>query len=292
MGHETRSIRRLVPVGSVGAGPATAGGGTGRPLASLEPRGVGAILDTALDVLRARMWICLALSIPLWVPVQVLGQRVPQNEFGSDALLLMMVHVGLTVGVQSVVVGLICQVVYAELQGRVVSLGSVLMTVLRRAVSLTLLTVSTAVATGLGAACCVVPGIVAAWLLMVAPASLVLEELGAFAAISRSARLMSKSFWRWLGVMVTQTMLLLPLTIVSATLSDPSARAVVEKFLGWPAGVYGVLVLVVSSALLGLVTAFSAIVMTVFYLDGRVRHEGFDLHMRFERIRSRGGAAR
>ena len=285
MGPETRSLQRLVPVGGRAS---VARGGGARPLASLAPRGVGGILDAALEILRARFWTCLALAVPLWVPVQVLGTLLPPDVVNTDTLALGLAQIGLSFAVQSVVVGLVCLVVYGELQGRPASLGAVLAKVLRRAPALLLLTVVTALLTGFGLACCLVPGILAAWLLMVAPAALILEGLGGRLAVRRSAFLMSRGFWRWLGVVVTQTCLVLPLSLASMALSEPSATELIEGHLGWPPGVYDTVSILLSSSIMGLVTAFSAVVMTVFYLDSRVRHEGFDLQMRFERL-SGGG---
>ncbi len=39
-----------------------------------------------------------------------------------------------------------------------------------------------------------------------------------------------------------------------------------------------------TSVCLGVVTAFTSIVITVFYLDTCIRREGLDLHMRLERL--------
>ena len=54
---------------------------------------------------------------------------------------------------------------------------------------------------------------------------------------------------------------------------------------GLSAVTFAIAELIVVPLLLGIATAFGAVVLTVFYLDTRVRSEGFDLTMQFERLR-------
>ena len=270
-----------------------------RDLPTLAPRGVGAILDTAFDVFRARGGTCLAFAVPLWIPAQLLGRRITGELMRAEAFGPLLAVTGLqmtaSVVAQSLAVGLVCRVVYGELQGRDARPGEVLASVSRRAPALLAMTVAVAVTTAGGVMCCLLPGLVLSWLFMVAPAALVLEDLGPLQAIARSAQLMSKSFLRWLGVIATQWVLVLPLSLIAGVLAQPGANAAIEQRLHWPAGVYGAAAVLLGALITGLATAFSAVVMTVFYLDSRVRHEGFDLEMRFERLRDRrrsAGAAR
>ena len=69
--------------------------------------------------------------------------------------------------------------------------------------------------------------------------------------------------------------------------ADPAARAWLEPRTGLGTLAFDVLDVALSSVLMGLGTAFGAVVLTVFYIDCRVRSEGFDLVMRFERLRRR-----
>ena len=54
--------------------------------APLEPRGVGAILDTALDVLLARFGTCVGVATCLWVPALALGRAGLRADGTLEAL--------------------------------------------------------------------------------------------------------------------------------------------------------------------------------------------------------------
>jgi hypothetical protein len=159
-----------------------------------------------------------------------------------------------------------------------------------RAPALLVATIMSSVTVFAGTMCCLVPGIVLSWLWMVAPAALVLEKIGPLQALARSARLVQGGFWRWAGVMLAQFALTLPLSGVAAALADPTARAWLEPRTGLGPTAFDVLDVGLSSILMGLATALGAVVLTVFYIDCRVRTEGFDLVMRFERLRRRVSA--
>lgn len=253
--------------------------------ADLEPRGVGELLDTALDVLRARFLACFALAFAILLPLTLLG-RVLRSR-GDEHLRALFLELGLGFLAQTLVVGLVTHLVYAQLQGRRASGLESLSVAARRGPGLLLVALLAQVGTGLGTACCLVPGLAAAWLTAVAPAALVLEGLGPIAALSRSAALMRRALPRWAGVAALQFLLVLPFTIAASVLEELQGEGLVSGGPSW--------ILVETAlrvALLSLSTCFTAVVLTVLYIDGRVRQEGFDLVMRFERLTAaRGGGA-
>lgn len=251
--------------------------------AELEPRGVGALLDTALDVLRARFLACFALAFASMLPLALLARalrRVSGEDLGAlllEACVLFMA--------QTLVVALVTHLVYAHLQGRRASALESLSIAARRAPALLALTLTAQVVTTLGAICCLVPGLAVAWLTAVAPAALVLEGLGPLAALSRSAALMRPALGRWSGVMALQLLMVLPCTLAAATLEHYATE---QALSAGPASV--VIETVARVSLFSLATCFASVVLTVLYIDGRVRAEGFDLVMRFERLSAaRGG---
>jgi hypothetical protein len=265
-----------------GAAPRS-GAGTPFPL---EPRGVGAILDTALEVLSARFGTCVGVAACLWVPALSLG-RIGLRARGALEALSMVTGLAAQFVVQGLAVGLVTIVVYGHLQGRRVSGPESARIALLSTPALLATALISSLGTVGGACCCIVPGIVLSWLWMVAPAAVVLERVGPIQALARSAALAKGGFLRWAGTMLTQVALTLPVTIIGASLADPNVRAWIEPRLGLGPLAFDVLDVALSSFLMGIATALSAVVLTVFYIDCRVRKEGFDLVMRLERLRDR-----
>jgi hypothetical protein len=274
------STRELRPPSVAGRSTAS-----GRP-APLEPRGVGAILDTALEVLRARFGTCVGVAALLWVAPLLLG-RVGMRVGGTLEAFSMLSGIVAQFVVQGLSVGLVTVVVYSHLQGQRVSGPQSAWIALRSTPALIVAALISSFGTVVGALCCLVPGIVLSWLWMVAPAAVVLERIGPLEALARSASLAKGGFLRWAGTMLTQIALTLPLTLVATSLADPTVRAWIEPRTGLDPLGFDLLDIGVSALMMGTATALSAVVLTVFYIDCRVRKEGFDLVMRLERLRGR-----
>ena len=251
--------------------------------AGLEPRGVGALLDTALDVLRARFLACYTLAFAILLPLALLTRALRRTS-GDDYRALLL-ELGANFLAQTLVVGLVTHLVYAHLQGRRVSGLESLSVAARRGPALLLLALLAQAGTTLGLFCCLVPGLAVAWLTAVAPAALVHEGLGPLAALGRSAALMRHSLGRWAGVVALQFLLVLPVSFAAWALETYASEAATGA---GPALV--VFETALRVALFSLATCFASVVLTVLYIDGRVRAEGFDLVMRFERLSAaRGG---
>jgi len=254
---------------------------------ALAPRGVGAILDTAFDVLTARPLTCAGLAAALWVPALALGRVSLRARGPLEAVSALSGLAGQFV-VQSLAVALVTVIVYGHMQGRRVGGWHSSRIALRRAPALLATTFISSVTVAAGGLCCFVPGVVLSWLWMVAPAALVLENAGPLQALTRSARLVQGGFLRWAGTMLAQLALTLPLTGVAAVLGDPGTRAWLEARAGLGSTAFDVIDVGLSATLMGIATALGAVVLTVFYIDCRVRAEGFDLVMRLERLAQRG----
>lgn len=270
------------PGGWFGRAARVLDGQAGPAAADLAPRGVGALLDTALDVLRARFPACFGMAFAILLPL-ALFSRALRHRLGEE-LGAMLFELGMNFLAQALVIGLITHLVYAHMQGRRTSALESLALAGRRGPALLAIALLTQFATTVGMGCCVVPGVVVSWLTAVAPAALVLEGIGPIAALSRSGKLMRGAFGRWLGVMTLQFLLVLPLTGSAGVLDEVTTRH---------ASGVGPLVVVLETAarvgLLGLAICLTSVVLTVLYIDCRVRNEGFDLVMRFERLSARRG---
>jgi hypothetical protein len=255
-------------------------------LPPLRARGVGEMLDVALDVLRERLATCALLSFCLWVPAQALDMQLGDLGENFEFALL---SLPLTLFVQSLTIALVTRVVYGQLQGRPISALGASTAVLKRAPALLVNTLLQPLAIFCAMMCLILPGLYLSFLWSCAAAALVLEDLGPFRALARSARLVRGSFWRWGNMVSVLLFLNLPFTSVGAALKDANVRSWLLPHSGLPEPAFDAALILVVSLFLGLATAINGVVFTVFYLDNRVRREGLDIAMRLERLSDRAG---
>jgi hypothetical protein len=121
--------------------------------------------------------------------------------------------------------------------------------------------------------------------LMVAPAAVVIEELGAFAGLRRSWELTRANWWRILGITLTVGILvavitqvvLIPASMLPTVLSgvvSPHGGSGQEASLAVAVGIFTAVV----GALVGAVGyAFQTSVMALLYMDLRMRRDGLDI---------------
>ncbi|MFF1881056.1 hypothetical protein ACFVVC_06315 [Pseudarthrobacter sp. NPDC058196] len=133
-------------------------------------------------------------------------------------------------------------------------------------------------------------GIVAlfAWVgikVMVAPAAVVIEELGAFAGLRRSWELTRANWWRILGITLVVSILvgvisqvvLIPVSFLPAVLAgvvSPHGGSGQDATL---AVVLGIVTAVVGALVGGVGFAFQTSVMALLYMDLRMRKDGLDI---------------
>jgi len=293
MGRGAHSVQVLGPLSA--PGPRARAGPERVLLPELRPRGVGELLDTACDALGARMGTCLALAVPLWLGVHALerlliSERVLAFDDPSD-LGLLLGQGAVASAVRALTVALVTLVVYGYLQGQRLSAPAALGACLRRAPALLALTVITGlgmfVATSCGAVCLFAPAVLLGWLWAAAPSALVLEGVGPFTALRRSAVLARQGFARWVGIALVGKLVTLPFLGVIQVIQVPGARDELRAALGCPEPLFTALEVLLSSVFSGSAAALAGVVLTVYYIDQRVRVEGFDLDMRLERLRAR-----
>lgn len=121
--------------------------------------------------------------------------------------------------------------------------------------------------------------------LTVAPAVIVIEDLGAFDGIRRSWAVTRGSWWRVFGIVLVVSLLvgvigqivLIPVSLLSGLLTtvagpqDPTSQAAVLQV------VIGVASTVVSAAIGAVAFAFQTSVMALLYMDLRMRNDGLDI---------------
>jgi hypothetical protein len=163
--------------------------------------------------------------------------------------------------------------------GKPVSSREVLRRVVRLLPRLLLLGLVMGATIGLGVLLCVIPGLLMFMLWFAAPSAAVLEDAPAFGALRRSAQLMSKSFWRVIGLLLlVQIVYGLVFQVISVPVSFLTSVGAFGAASDTVASGGAITLLVLgyyALALVGLVTyPLVAVARTIEYLDLRMRHEG------------------
>lgn len=302
------SRQRLAP--RAGGGARSAAALDSAPL-PLRPRGVGELLDAAVELLRERFGVHLVLAALILAPARVANYYVLDAGVLDGELTVrgVLTFFGLTIGlpllVQNLVTAVVILIVHAQLLGRGRGAGEALAGALRRLPALlallflmglvffggVLLPVVAAVLCFPLAPLVVFALVVLGWKLYLATPALMLEGLGPLAAIRRSARLQTGGPWRWLGVFLLSWTLAVFFSGLAQFADDPALRAPVLETLGLTRRAFDPLYLVLSTLLNAIGVSFTAVVATTFYVDARMRREAFDLELRLERLAGAAPAA-
>lgn len=273
--------------------PALAKGGDARtgPL-PLHPMSVGDILDGAFKLLKANARTILLIVAAIIVPVQFLSAFAVREQVsmgllnilsdptlvdsdanfgvGNPAVTILTGVVSLLTG--PFIAGAVSRVVAASYIGEQMGPGPALRITVRRFGALLAASILVFALQLVGVVLCIVPGLLAFALYTAVTPALMVEELGPVQAMRRSWRLMRPRMWHVLGIAVLAR-------IMAGVLGNllggiPSVAATV---LG---GSFAWFFIAIGAILSSLVSApIVAIVATLLYFDGRIRHEGFDLQM-------------
>jgi hypothetical protein len=252
--------------------------------------GLGDILDGAFKLYKANAKVLIAITAVFVVPVQLLSAFFQRNmlngegfltllndpslaedssqTFGSD--LSWVIGLVATVLVMPFVAGAVSRVVAASYLGDELSAGPALRATGRRWWALIAAWVMVHVIETVGFVLCILPGLLVMALFMAVAPAIVVEELGAIRGMKRSARLLKPRIWPVLGIALVSGLLA---SILGSVLGFVPQMAALLVGLRW-----GWLLLAAGGILTAVVTTpFVAIVATLVYFDGRIRHEGLDL---------------
>ncbi len=302
MRREEGEFRSLTPSSSAtGPGSARRGErGTARVEAGtleLGPRGLGEVLDLALEIFRSRFGILVGLSTLLWIPVRLAQPFIGVHtwmENGADpsiGLLFGFLFTALSTGVVSALVNaLVAQLVAAHAQGRALPVLEALRGAFLRAFALLVIAFLTGMLTSVGVLCLCVPGFFFAYKLYLAPVVCVVEGTGVAESLSRSFDLARGRFLPWVGLLVA-FLLTFPLSSIAAVADDPRLRELVIGEFGISGALFDWAAVPFTALFLGVATAFHAVIATVWYFDCRARREGVDLLARLDRLRAAMPAA-
>ena len=265
--------------------------GVGR--GGLRPLGVGETLDTAMGVYRRgaiQLWQAVAIVV---IPLEFVELLLRRASLGSDVF----VHNGtlytnslsgstgglgitlliLLIGIlaQLLATGVVFKLVLDGYLGRPTDISESFAFASGKVLSLLWLSILIGVLTFVGLILIVIPGI---WFLVsssVAIPVLMMEGLGGFGAIRRSFDLVRGRWWATLGRLVAAFILVIVAEFVIGLITGGVTAALGVSNL--------TLFLIVNAILAALVTIlvspFTAAVLTVIYIDLRVRKEALDIEL-------------
>jgi hypothetical protein len=265
----------------------------------LHRRSAGEILDLGLEILKSRFAACVVISTLLWIPARILVQMTRVEGFQQNSTdpakqmeiaLASFGALGVSLVVMSVVQVLtsafVAQFVKASFEGRAMSVGDALRRSLQRLPGILVISIVIGLASVAGLVLCCVPYIFVLWRLSLAVLVYVLEDVSIGESLRRAIGLTSGSFLRWLGVVVVGGLMVLPIS-GSAGLGDMQpVRLFVQEHLSMSRAAYEIVLVAITSVFLGLATAIQTAIMTVYYIDCRVRRDGVDLHAWLARARA------
>lgn len=266
---------------------------------SLPPfvaRDAGQLLDLALEILRDNFLVIAGTCVLVWIPARVLEPIVGSTTLFDDqgsmqdtqAALLGLAGIGLTaftqILVQALASALVARLVYAALHGERLPLRVALGQASRSVIGLIVIALITAVATTVGCCLFFVPFVYLHWKLSLAPTIYVLEDAGIGESLTRSFALTPGSFLRWLTIVVVVFCLTIPFSGLVAV--QPQVRALILDSLAISGGVFDAVMILLSSIFMGLATAIASVTLTLFYLDCRVRREGYDVRRALSEMRA------
>jgi hypothetical protein len=143
----------------------------------------------------------------------------------------------------------------------------------------------------IGSLAALLPGFLIYWKMILAPTIVILENQGVLQALQRSWALTRGMMVRGLGVFFLGVACFLPVSAWSAAFDQPQGREIIRDFLSFAPRVVADSALVLAGlALDALSVSFWGVLLTVFYVETRVRREAFDLAVRLKR-RGRGSEA-
>jgi len=275
----------------------------------LAPRGVGQILDAAVEIFIARFAVYVGIAALLWLPFQVGFELVARAGDEMAGLL----WGGISAIAQILTTAFVCGIAGGVALRREPTLSEALKVALQRCLGVGVIALVTGVTAIVLLCPCLFTTVLAYWLLGVAPAAYMLERettfsplarppetgpdawfgarwigrlVDVFRALGRSIHLPKgwPSFGRWFGWTVVANLIALPFRGVPDAMRVPEARLELERLLPMQAGGIELVVVVGGALFLGIATGFLAVVMTVYYLDLRVRKEGLDLERALEAL--------
>jgi hypothetical protein len=288
----------------VEAGSVPAGREAGRALLPagfrLEPHGVGEMLDVALEVFRQRFlalagtaFVLMAGSEFLQLWIRHRSEALADRGDDRAAILLALLEIPILFLTSLVVAAATSRLAYSTLEGRPISAWASLAVVLKKLPFLLMTAILEFVALVAGFFALVLPAVFLTWKFALASTVVVLEDVSPVRALSRSWTLTRGLFPLAFAVLLLGQLLFFPFHF-SSFFENPEVRRDLLSQLGVSlSGIQADLIPTLVLSLLGAVgMAYQAVLVTLFYVEARIRREGFDLHVSLERLALRAAEDR
>ena len=261
----------------------------------LRPLAVGEILDVAIKITFRHARTLILLVLVVVAPAQILvaavtesaandtfidveGSELPSGDELATFIGALTVIVLLTVLSSTLATGACFKAIVDAYLGSEPDVRTSLRVALRRLPALIWVSVLTYLLGGLALLALIIPGV---WLFVswtVAVPALLTEDVRGLEALRRSFRLVRGMWWRTFAIFLLGY-------ILAGILSSIVSGVVVGIAFAADSPVAEFAVTALANILGALVsTPFTAAFVTVLYVDLRVRKEGFDLQLLFERL--------
>ncbi|HUB05362.1 MAG TPA: hypothetical protein VMB50_00075 [Myxococcales bacterium] len=246
----------------------------------LKARTAPEILDGSFKLYRDHLWPLLAISAIGAVPTMLFSRLQQQHAGPGD-------QGGLLLSLAGIVSLLFFTVQYGALisasvdayLGRPYTVGGAYLKVLPLLGGFLWVGLIWSFAVGFGLILLVIPGLYWMVLWSMWPQALIVENKRGWEALNRSRALAKGAFWKL-------ALLLFLVAVVQYALIFGARAALPHAIMAIP--VLGALLTAIPSVVL---FPLPPILLTLFYFDGRIRHEGWDLEMKAAEAAPSGAAA-
>ncbi len=270
----------------------------------MHPMGLSDVLDGAFKLYKGNARSVILITASFMVPIQLLtaffqrdvlggaglsdlvndpSTALASAEAGDGAGVAGTVLVALaTALVMPLVAGAVCRVVAASYLAEELAPGDAVRAVAPRWWAFAMAWILVHLLEGIGTLLLLLPGLLAMALMVAVAPAIAIEGLGPVRAMKRSARLVRPRMFPVLGIALASGLLASALGVALGFIPQ-TAAVFIGLDWGWP-------LLALGSVLTGVVVnPFVAIVATLVYFDGRIRHEGLDLQVMAAQMAGGGG---
>ena len=271
--------------------PPPLGGTSGDRPFSLQPMGVGELIDAAIKLYRSRWKTLMAIVAIALVPITFLQifltrkigppfsePTVTQAEFESTALIAGVVTVIQVLLVHPFLTAAVAKASVDVYLGRPVLVKPTLRFAVSKIHSILWISILSGLAILLGFVLLIVPGVILLVRYLFGSTVLVVEGRKGTKALGRSWRLAAGHFWKVLG---TYVLAVIMAGIVASVLRLPGDALFREIGpAGWPFAAIGFSLAAI------LTTPFTTLISVLLYFDLRIRKEAFDLEIMAQEMSS------
>lgn len=295
MSRERDTEQTLSPVRPAADAPARGsfrGGGVESGFGPLAPRSAGEILDQSVELLRGRFALLVGLCTLVWLPVRLLQPLVGPQAWGgpqdfNDVLGQLAGTMITTLGAalaQTLSTAIVAILVFGAVHGERLGAGAALSRALRRMPGVLVIALVTGIAAGIGVLMCILPYFYVAWKFTLAPSIYVIEDVSLSESLRRSFTLSVGTFLRWAALMIVMFVLVTPFSGLAGAVDVPAVHEWLVDVLRSDRAVVSAGLVVLTSLFMGIASAASGVIVTVFYVDCVVRREGRDLRARLSSL--------